>query len=160
MLPVAIRYYLDREQASNRERKASDVTPVDGDHEAPDPIQTLADRIADRLAARLDARLTELARSAGDDRQDALWSAQRVASHYGVRVDFVYQHADELGCVRLGGGPCPRIRFDPDAVQARWSRVGSAMPAEMTPKRRRPPTRRSTTPQANTQDLLEFDREP
>jgi hypothetical protein len=143
-----------------RERKASDVTPLDGDHEAADTILALADRIADRLAARLDARLDELSRSASDARRDALWTAQRVATHYGVRVDFVYQHADELGCVRLGGGPCPRIRFDPDAVQARWARVGGAMPAEMTPKRRRPPTRRSTTPQANTQDLLEFDREP
>jgi len=136
------------------------VTPLDGDHEAADPILALADRIADRLAARLEARLDELSYSASDARRDALWTAQRVATHYGVRVDFVYQHADELGCVRLGGGPCPRIRFDPDAVQARWSRVGSAMPAEMTPKRRRPPTRRSTTRQANTQDLLEFDREP
>jgi hypothetical protein len=159
MLSVAIRYYLDREQASNRERKASDVTPVDGDHEAPDPIQTLADRIADRLAARLDARLTELARSTGDDRQDALWSAQRVASHYGVRVDFVYQHADELGCVRLGGGPCPRLRFDPDAVRERWSRVGGVLPAESA-KRRRWPGRRTTASPPDGHDLLEFDREP
>jgi len=135
------------------------VTAFDGDHEAPDPIQALADRIADRLAARLDARLEELSRSANDDRRDALWTAQRVASHYGVRVDFVYRHANELGGVRLGGGPCPRLRFDPEAVQARWSRVGGALPAE-SPKSRRRTARRTRSSSSDDRDLLEFDREP
>jgi hypothetical protein len=151
---MSIRYYSNHEQASNRERKESDVTPLDGDDEARDPIQALADRIADRLAARLD----ELSRSAIDDRRDALWTAQRVASHYGVRVDFVYQHADELGCVRLGGGPCPRLRFDPDAVQERWSQVGGVLPTESA-KRRRRPSRRTARSSPDGHDLLEFDRE-
>jgi hypothetical protein len=135
------------------------VTASDGDHEAPEPIQALADRIADRLAARLDARLDELSRSASDDRRDALWTAQRVASHYGVGVDFVYQHADELGCVRLGGGPCPRLRFDPEAVQQRLSRVGGVLPAESSNSRRWP-SRRKTPPSQDGRGLLEFDREP
>jgi hypothetical protein len=135
------------------------VTASDGDHEAPDPIQALADRIADRLAARLDARLDELSRSASDDRRDALWTAQHVASHYGVRVDFVYQHADELGCVRLGGGPCPRLRFDPEPVQDRWSRVGGVLPAESAKSRRRP-SRRTAPSSPDGHELLEFDREP
>lgn len=157
---MPIRYYSNREQASNRERKASDVTPLDGDHETPDPIQTLADRIADRLAARLDARLTELARSTGDDRRDALWTAQRVAAHYRVGVSFVYQHANELGCVRLGGGKCPRLRFDPTVVQARWSRVGGALPSEGR-QRRRSQSRRAASADRHAGDvLLEFDREP
>jgi len=135
------------------------VTAFDGDHEAPDPIQALADRIADRLAARLDERLDELSRSDTDDRPDALWSAQRVASHYGVRVDFVYQHADEVGCIRLGGGPCPRLRFDPELVEERWSRVGGVLPAE-SPKRRRRTSRRTTPSSPDSHDLLKFDREP
>jgi hypothetical protein len=135
------------------------VTASDGDHEASDPIQALADRIADRLAARLDARLDELSRSATDSGRDALWTAQRVAAHYGVRVDFVYQHADELGCVRLGGGPCPRLRFDPDAVRERWSRVGGVLPPESS-KTRRWPGRRKTPSSQEGHDLLEFDREP
>lgn len=124
------------------------MTAFDGDYEAPDPIQALADRIADRLAVQLDARLDALSRSTNADRADALWTAQRVASHYGVRVDFVYRHADELGCVRMGGGPCPRLRFDPAAVQQRWPSVGGALPAE-TPKRRRRTPRR-TRPSAQT----------
>jgi hypothetical protein len=135
------------------------VTAFEGDHEAPDPIQALADRIADRLAARLDARLDELSRSAIDDRRDALWTAQRVASHYGVRVDFVYLHADELGCVRLGGGRCPRLRFDPAAVQERWSQVGGVLPTESANRRRRP-SRRTARSSPDGHDLLEFDREP
>jgi hypothetical protein len=137
----------------------TDVTSLDGDHDAPDPIQALADRIADRLAARLDARLDALARTGGEDQRAALWSAQHVAEHYDVRVDFVYRHADELGCVRLGGGPCPRLRFDPEVVQARWPRVGGALPAE-TPRRGRRTTRRPTRATTDTHDLLDFDREP
>jgi len=135
------------------------VTAIDGDLEAADAIQALADRIADRLAARLDARLDALSRSANADRANALWTAQRVASHYGVRVDFVYRHADELGCVRMGGGPCPRLRFDPDAVRQRWPSVGGALPAE-SPKRRRRTPRRTKPSAADTHDLLDFDREP
>jgi hypothetical protein len=135
------------------------VSAFDRDHEAPDPIQALADRIADRLAARLDARLEALSRSANADRANALWTAQRVASHYGVKVDFVYRHADELGCVRMGGGPCPRLRFDPDGVEERWPSVGGALPAE-SPKRRRRTARRTTPSSPDTHDLLEFDREP
>jgi len=135
------------------------MSAFDGDHEAPDPIQALADRIADRLAARLDAQLDALSRSANADRANALWTAQRVASHYGVKVDFVYRHADELGCVRMGGGPCPRLRFDPDAVHERWPRVGGALLTE-TPKRRRRTPRRTKPSAADTHDLLDFDREP
>lgn len=135
------------------------MTAIDGDHEAADAIQALADRIADRLAVRLDARLDALWRSANADRPDALWTAQRVASHYGVRVDFVYRHADELGCVRMGGGPCPRLRFDPDAVHERWPSVGGAPPAE-SPKRRRRSARRTKPSATDTHDLLDFDREP
>ena len=135
------------------------MTASDGDHAAPDPIQVLADRIADRLAARLDARLDALSKPATDDRPDALWTAQRVAAHYGVRVDFVYRHADELGCIRMGGGPCPRLRFDPDSVQERWPSVGGVLPAETPRRRRRTPGRTRASP-SGVYDLLEFDREP
>ena len=123
-----------------------------------DPIAALADLIADRLALRLGPQLTGLAGSARPSPAPALWTARRVASHYGVGVSFVYQHADELGCLRLGGGSCARLRFDPAVVSARWPEIGIALQVEGHQRRHSKSRRR---PQHRDDDglLLEFDRE-
>jgi hypothetical protein len=136
------------------------VTAVDGFDEAEDPIAALADRIAERLAARLGPRFAELAEPIAPGASDELWTARRVAAHYRVGVSFVYQHANELGCIRLGGGKCPRLRFDPVVVQARWSQVGEALPSDGR-QRRRSKSRRAASSEHHAGDvLLEFDREP
>jgi len=70
-----------------------------------------------------DAALRATAPRPGQDAR-ALWTARQVAAHYGVNAHFVYGHADELGCIRLGAGPCARLRFDPQAVRERWSMGG------------------------------------
>jgi hypothetical protein len=159
-----------------------------GDDSSRDPafllMSALADQIADRLASRLAPQLAEIvgagaldpgfdsdrvADSAGvadsvaevisDDRE--LWTTRRVAAHYGVAVGFIYQHADELGCVRLGGSVRPRLRFDPAVVQERWPRVGGGAP-EVVPTRRRTTSstgaRRRGKPASH--ELLDYDREP
>ena len=118
---------------------------MEGFDQAEDPIAALADQIADRLALRLGSQLTRLAASTDPAPARELWSARRVAAHYGVSVSFVYQHADELGCVRLGGGSCARLRFDPVAVQARWAQIGGALPAERPHRRRSRPHRAPAT---------------
>ena len=133
------------------------MTAVDGFDEAEDPIAALADRIAERLAARLGTRLAE---PVAPGTSDELWTARRVAAHYHVGVSFVYQHANELGCIRLGGGKCPRLRFDPAVVQARWPRVGGALPSEGRPRRRSKSRRAASSQQYGGDVLLEFDREP
>jgi hypothetical protein len=46
----------------------------------------------------------------------ALLSAAEVAARFNVDRDWVYVHADQLGALRLGTGPKPRLRFDPDRV--------------------------------------------
>lgn len=148
-------------------------------------VSALADEIADRLAARLGPHLAELVEAGAITAPTAgrpdnslpsreattagkvaaydggLWSAGRVAAHYGVAVRFVYQHADELGCVRLGGGVRPRLRFDPKTVSERWSQVGGSLP-QMAPARRSPAKRRQTRdrPGRPRFELLDFDREP
>jgi hypothetical protein len=133
---------------------------VDGFDQAEDPIAALADQIADRLARRLGPQLTRLITPADPTPAPELWTARRVASQYGVGVSFVYQHADELGCIHLGGGRCARLRFDPETVKARWAQVGGALPTER-PQRRRSKTRRRRATSAHDEDLLlEFDREP
>jgi hypothetical protein len=146
-------------QPANATTERLDVTAVDGFDETEDPIAALADRIAERLAARLGTRLAELAEPIAPGASEELWTARRVAAHYRVGVSFVYQHANELGCIRLGGGKCPRLRFDPAIVQARWSRVGGALPSEGR-QRRRPKSRRAASSgQHNGDVLLKFDRE-
>jgi hypothetical protein len=49
---------------------------------------------------------------------DTLIDAAEVARRFGVDRGWVYQHADELGAVRLGDGPRPRLRFQAEAVKA------------------------------------------
>ena len=138
---------------------SDDLIAVEGFDQAEDPIAALADQIADRLAIRLGPQLTGLVASTDPAPARELWSARRVAAHYGVGVSFVYQHADELGCVRLGGGRCPRLRFV--TVQARWAQVGGALPAEGRQRRRSKSRRRPAAQQHDGDDLLlGFDREP
>lgn len=43
-------------------------------------------------------------------------TARQVAARFNVERSWVYAHADELGVVRLGRGPRPRLRFDPAVV--------------------------------------------
>jgi hypothetical protein len=133
---------------------------VDGFDQAEDPIAALADQIADHLARRLGPQLTRLVAATDSSPSPELSSARRVASHYDVGVSFVYQHADELGCIRLGGGTCARLRFDPETVQARWAQVGGALPAERPQRRRSKPRQRRATYQQDEDILLEFDRGP
>lgn len=45
-----------------------------------------------------------------------LITASQVASGLGVTRDWVYEHAGELGAIRLGSGRKPRLRFDPRLV--------------------------------------------
>ena len=47
-----------------------------------------------------------------------LLTATDVADMLAVSRSWVYDHADELGAVRLGTGPRPRLRFDADEVRA------------------------------------------
>lgn len=144
-------------------------------------VSALADEIADRLATRLGPQLVEIVEANGfelisherprdasvgesskaESPEEALWTAGRVAAHYDVAVRFIYQHADELGCIRLGGGVRPRLRFDPDVVDERWPRVGGALP-EPGPTRRRSTTRSEPARSRRRLDfeLLDFDREP
>jgi hypothetical protein len=47
---------------------------------------------------------------------DQLLTASEVATRFKVDRSWVYAHADELGVIRLGDGPRPRLRFDPAVV--------------------------------------------
>lgn len=64
--------------------------------------------------------------------------AAEIARRFGVSRDFVYAHAEDLGGLRLGGGPNARLRFSPKEVRARLC----ARAPEQLPE---PPKRRRTT---------------
>ena len=136
------------------------ISALDGHDRSDDPISALADQIADRLAVKLGMRLMEGAATAESDPR-GLSTARQVAAHYDVGVRFVYQHADELGCIRLGGGRRPRLRFDPRIVRERWAAVGDVLP-KPAPTRRR--ARSNSSGQRGgrrrTYELLEFEQEP
>ena len=137
-----------------------------------DPAQllmaVLVDELADRLASRLVPQIADLVSTAAPSSVPqtqptgaGFWTTRRVAEHYGVAVGFIYQHAEELGCIRLGGSTRPRLRFDPDVVRTRWPLVSARLP-ELAPTRRRrtSPGRSRRRASDASSELLEFDREP
>ena len=103
----------------------------------PATLDRLADAVADKIVTRLAERLDE--RSEVSDLVDAA----EIARRFGVAPSFVYEHADELGAIRLGDGDRPRLRFDPQ-------RVFEGLAARPTPASRSKPRRR----RASSADLL------
>ena len=71
----------------------------------PDSIEALARRLAELLGSGESQR---------PRRQ--LISAEEVSQWWGVSRRWVYDNAERLGARRLGTGPRPRLRFDPDEV--------------------------------------------
>lgn len=45
-----------------------------------------------------------------------LIDAAEVARRFSLSRDYVYEHAADLGAVRIGSGPKARLRFDPSKV--------------------------------------------
>lgn len=103
------------------------------DHE---DIEAIAERAAHHLVGLLD--LLELP---SPRRREALIDASEVARLTGRTRQWVYDHQGELGAIRLGSGPKPRLGFDPQRVLARMERVDDpapiSQPALAKPGRRR-----------------------
>ncbi len=72
-----------------------------------------------------------------------LLDATQLARHLGVTRTWVYEHAQQLGALRLGAGSKARLRFDLDTATAAIKNLheptpGSVAPAVETPRRGRP----------------------
>jgi hypothetical protein len=82
-------------------------------------------------AATIRAIEREVARLTGPG--GGLMTASEVAVAFHVTRGWVYAHADELGAIRLGDGPRPRLRFDPAVVtqrlQPRRGRISATPPS-------------------------------
>lgn len=84
------------------------------DAQAVELVEAIASRVVELLTAQ-----------APVERQRRLLTAAELAVDLGVRRSFVYEHADDLGAVRLGEGSKPRLRFDPERAKVAVSRSES-----------------------------------
>jgi hypothetical protein len=101
-----------------------------------DDIEAIVAATAPAVARAVADRVLELL-----DQQQAneLVDAAGLARVLGVDREWVYEHSDRLGAIRLGDGPRPRLRFELDRAVALFR--------ELSAKRRVGPLRnRSSTP--------------
>jgi hypothetical protein len=126
MVGVRLADGLLAEANSKRRRQEARAEPPTRMH--PADLERLADMIASRLAE------LPVEPPAGE-----LVDAQEVARRVNVAPRWVRDHAAELGAVRVGDGPRPRLRFDPASVaEALTARsVSKGSPAPDRPVRRR-----------------------
>jgi hypothetical protein len=121
----------------------------------PSSIAALAEAIAEALARRA-IEQTEGGHLSQDEHR--LLTAREVAAMLRRTAEWVRHHREELGVIRLGNGPRPRLLFHPQAVAERLdSRSESessheAQTPEQTGKEQGRPRRRSGT----TTGLLPF----
>jgi hypothetical protein len=74
-------------------------------------------------------RVVELLERRGVLRRE-LVDASELARRFGIERSWVYSHAIELGAVKLGEGPKPRLRFDPEIAAGVLRRVGGGPAAD------------------------------
>lgn len=77
---------------------------------SPETVEALARRIAELLAEQ------------GSRPSAKLLDVEGLARVLGVQPRWVYEHATELGAMRLGEGRRPRLRFDPEEAVERLAR--------------------------------------
>ena len=70
---------------------------------------------------------------------EPLVDAAEIARIYGKTRSWVYEHAGELGAVRLGKGSRPRLGFSPARVASQLEKVTEPMP--LTPPQLAKPQR-------------------
>jgi hypothetical protein len=89
-------------------------------------------------------RMVELLEAKGLQKRE-LVDAAELARMFGIERTWVYSHAIELGAVKLGSGPKPRLRFDPEMAARALKRMGegsTADPPARSGERADPPQRR------------------
>lgn len=104
-----------------------------------DEINAIASAMAPAVADAVAQRVLELV----DERQgDGLVDAAKLARVLGVDRDWVYEHGERLGAIRLGDGPRPRLRFEIGRAVESFTRLSAQ--ARVTPLtgRQQPPVPR------------------
>ena len=149
---------IDREKGWDRVRTLSitphttHTKPRTGHPSAWGRMRRAAAEIAPESVERIAQRVVQLLRREQfDDTPDpvpaGLVDASRLAKHLGLTRAWVYEHAHELGAIRVGNGPRARLRFDIAAVTAALAARGpeNHRPAPEPISMRRPRQRRRTS---------------
>jgi hypothetical protein len=114
------------------------AVPDPAEHLELDPA--LIDAIATRLLDALTERVVEALKNEGlvpDLSPPKQWlDAAEIAQRLGVTREWVYEHARELGAVRIGQGPRPRLRFPPGQIGTQTSAESRRLKPERGPRRR------------------------
>lgn len=114
------------------------------------------ERLVDLLAGRVAERLAPLLTSGASGQPEGLVDAHEIARRTGRSRWWVYEHAGELGAVRLGAGPRARLEFWPARVEAYVQ--GAADLRAPAPSPPRTHTRRRRTTRTPV-ELLAFTRD-
>jgi hypothetical protein len=94
----------------------------------------LAEKVAERLRQFIPDLVAQVPAEPG-----TLVSAGELARSTDMSTRWVYDHQDELGVIRTGKGPRPRLRFDRDRALALLAARGAPPePARPQPPRRLP----------------------
>ncbi len=128
---------------------ADKLAPLLGDRLAPLLIEPLADRLG-VTREQLGVRLAGLA----SGRPEALVDASEIARRIGRSRWWVYEHAGELGAVRLGSGSRPRLAFWPSRVDEYVQAAAQLRQPIPAPPRARPQRRRSARRTSTGVELL------
>lgn len=127
----------------------------------PESVAAIVDQLAEAVIEPVAQRVAEIHR--GEPSVGApLMTAADVAQRFGVSAEWVRDHAQELGVIRIGDvgpGRRPRLRFDPRRVEetfaARISREEvRRSPADEAPAPDRVTARRRRRPTAPSVQLL------
>jgi hypothetical protein len=107
-------------------------------------IQAIAQAVAEAATPTITigvvAQLAEMLRDAtAPPPKPQTVDAATLATQLGVTRGFVYEHADQLGAIRIGTGPRPRLRFDLDRALEGWNACSESKGSEgrIPPSRRR-----------------------
>lgn len=111
---------------------------------APDDQRPMAVRLDEETIDRLAHRVADVLGDRDPERPPSppravarrMLSAAQVAEHWQIDREWVYAHADELGVQRLGTGPRPRLRFDPEVIAQRLRPADPEGPAPRAVRRR------------------------
>jgi hypothetical protein len=105
----------------------------------PHAIEQIAQRVAQLLHERRDT----------SSQPAQLLDAAQLATHLGVTRTWVYEHAHQLGAIRLGAGAKARLRFDLDTSTTAIKRLHDKPPtdtaASEASRRGRPRRRQQAT---------------
>lgn len=104
----------------------------------------MAEVLAELRAVRRELReLRAVVTATGEPPAGGLVTATELAELLGVHRSYIYEHADDLGAVRLGDGPRARLRFD--AARAVAAHKAHKVDAD-TPPAPSPPAAARRTP--------------